>query len=240
MLGFLDFFILVLFVGAVVLCTWRGFVKSLSGVARLVCSFLLARIFSPMLGAFLSAKWIGPRVYGWLESKVSEMIGGIQGSANLDALFQEESSSFASLLKTFGASDQLEELKTKYGEGVAATEERISEMVHSFAEPWVERFSVAVAAVLIFLVSFLVLLLLIKILGAFIDRIDVLNRTNRILGCILGVVLGLFGVVATCYVCNLGIGLLTLFGLSVDSFSDAVNSSVIFGRIYQLVFGISV
>lgn len=240
MLGFWDILILALFVGAVVLCTWRGFVKSLSGIARLVCAFLLAKVFSPMLGAVLSEKWIGPKVYGWLENKVAEMIGGIENAANLDALFHEETSGFAALLQRFGASDQLEELEMKYGEGVAATQEKISEMVRSFAEPWVNRFSVAIAAVLIFVVSFLVLLLLIKLLAVLIDRINVLNRTNRILGCILGVVLGLCGVVAACYVCNLGIGLLTLFGASTESLTDAVDSSVLFGWVYRLVFGISV
>ena len=239
MFGALDVIVLVLFMGAVLLCTWRGFVKSLSGLIRFVAAFLLAKIFSPMLGSVIAERLIGPRVYSWLEGRVMDMLEGLESSESLGSLFTEGGSDFANLLKQFGSSDQLESLKTQYGNDVAASEESVSEMVRSFSEPWVERLSTALAAVLIFLVAFIVLWVLIKIFGFLISKIEVLDRMNHILGFLVGVAVGVCAVLAMCYVCNLYISCLTLFEQSTESVQTAVDSSLIFGHLYRFIFGIS-
>lgn len=238
MFGFWDIAVITVFAAAVLICAVRGFVKSLAGIARLVGAFLLAKLFCPVLGKIISENMIGPRVYSWLREKVAAMLGGLESSAGLNTLF-EENSEFSELLNRFGASEEFETLKLQYGEGVAATEESLSELVRSFAAPWVDRFSTAVAAVLIFVVAFLLLFLLTKLLVFLVERIDILNRTNRFLGLLLGLVAGVCCVVGLCYLSDLLAGFLALTGGSAETVTDAVETSAVFGHIYRFVMGLA-
>lgn len=232
--GVLDWIIVVAFLASVLICTLRGFVKSIAGVARIFGAFLLAKIFGPLLGRLISLHVIGPKVYAWIEEKVTAMVGGVSDAMNLDALF-EEGSEFSTLLNRFGASEQLGELEAEYGNTVEATTETLSEMVRSFATPWVDRLSTAIACVLVFIVSFVVLWLLTKLFVFLIERIRVLKRTNRILGLVLGLVAGVYAVIGVCYAVSLLSGILAFFGSASDGLLASVDASMLFRHIYGFV-----
>jgi hypothetical protein len=155
---------------------------------------------------------------------------------NLSALF-EEGSGFADLLTRFGASDQLEALKTEYGNTLTATKTAISDMVRSFASPWVDRISNVIATILIFVAALFVLILLTKILKSLIDRVTVARRIDHILGALLGLVSGGTAIFVLCYAISLLVGLLSFFGNAADGILASVEGSMIFKWIYHFIIG---
>lgn len=232
----LDTVTLIVFVGMILLFTLRGFLRSAVGILKFVGAFFIAKIFGPMLGGLISLHVIGPAVYAWIEEKVAEMVGGISETMNLSALF-EKGSGFADLLTRFGASDQLETLKTEYGNTLTATKTAISDMVRSFASPWVERISNVIATILIFVAALFVLILLTKILKSLIDRVTVARRIDRILGALLGLVSGGTAIFVLCYAISLLVGLLSFFGNAADGILASVEGSMIFKWIYHFIIG---
>ena len=232
----LDTITLIVFVGMILLFTLRGFLRSAVGILKFVGAFFLAKIFGPMLGGLISLHVIGPAVYAWIEEKVAEMVGGISDTMNLGALF-EEGSGFADLLTRFGASDQLESLKTEYGNTLDATKTAISDMVRSFASPWVDRISNVIATVLIFVAALFVLILLTKILKSLIDRATVARRIDRILGAVLGLVTGGTAIFVFCYALSLIIAVLSFFGNAADGMIATIDGSMIFKWIYHFIIG---
>lgn len=236
--GILDWIAVVVFLAAVLICTIRGFVRSVAGIVKIVGAFLLAKILGPLLGKLISLYVIGPKVYEWLEARVSEMVGGAADTLNLSALFREESGEFAALLNRFGASGEMDALEKTYGDTVEATTETLSEMVRSFASPWVDRLSVAIGCVLVFIAAFLLLMLVTKLIIFIVERIDVLNGMNHFFGFLLGLVGGAFAIVAVCYCLNLLTGALAFVGSSSDAILEELGASVLFGHIYRFVMGI--
>lgn len=237
MFGAYDWIILLIFLGTVLCCTLRGFVKSLTGIIRFALALLITKLLSPPLASVLSEKLIGPRVYPKLEAEVSEMIDSAEEAVGLDSLFSGENSDFSELINQYGGSEQLEVLESQYGEGVAATEESISEMVRSFASPWVDTFSMALAAIIVFVASFVVIFLVTLIFSALIRSIKVLKRTDHILGAVLGVVTGICGIVAFCYVCSFCISFCTILEISPEPMTTAIDTSAMFGHVYRFVTG---
>lgn len=232
-LGVLDYVTLAVFVLAVLICTVRGFLKSVAGIARVVGAFFLAKIFGSLLGGVIARYVVGPPVYEWLELQVSELVG-----ENLSELFEENAEAFEALLRRFGAAERYESLRDAYGEGVAATEESVSTFVKDFATPWVERLSVAIGCVIVFIAAFIVIFFLTKLLIYIVERIDILKRTNHLLGLLLGVIAGAYAVVGVCYAVNLLLGGLAFIGSSSAPILTSLESSLIFRPIYLFVMGI--
>ena len=237
-LSVLDWITIAVVLGSVLYCTLRGFAKSIIGALKLVGAFLLAKIFGPVFGAGLAENVFGPKVYGFIEGKIAAMIGGISDSMNLSALFDAESNDFVALLNRFGAGDKVAELEEAYGQQLNATQASLTEMVKSFASPWVERFSLAVASILVFIVAFIVLWFVAKLLVALVEHFNILGKINRILGAVLGLVVGLALIGGVCYLYSVIDGILAMSDGGAN-FIDKIDSSVIFSKIYYFVLSIA-
>lgn len=234
----LDLITLGVILGAIALCAIRGFAKSIIGAVKLVGAFIIAKIFGPVLGNVFAEKVFGPKVYGFLEEKIADMIGGISDSMNFSELFSDESNGFVALLNRFGAGDKVAELEAQYGEQLNASKESLSEMVKSFATPFVERFSLALACVLIFIAAFIGLWFVAKLLIAIVDAFPALGKVNHILGAVLGLVIGLALVGGACYLYNVLGGILALMDVG-DSFAEKIEASLLFRKIYEFVLSIA-
>ena len=232
-LGLFDYISIAVFVLAVLICTIRGFIKSIAGIARIVGAFFLAKIFGSLLGRLIATAIVGPAVYEWLEARVGELVG-----ENLSELFTENAEALRALLGRFGAADRFESLRDSYGESVEATEEAVSLFVKDFATPWVERLSAAIGCVIVFIVAFIVIFFLTKLLLFIVERIELLNRTDHLLGFLLGLVGGVYSVIAVCYLVNLLCGALAFVGSSADPLLSSVESSMLFEKVYRFVMGI--
>lgn len=228
-----DIAVALLFLVAVIVCTARGFVKSVAGIVRIVGAFLLAKLFGGLLGKLLALHVIGPAVYDWLEAEVSALAG-----ESLSALFSENGEAFRTLLVRFDASEQLDALRAAYGEGTEAVESTVSTLVRDFATPWVERLSTAIGCVIVFVVAFVLIFFLTKLLIYIVERVDILNRTNHALGFLLGIVAGIYAVIALCYAVNLIASVLAFAGSSAVPILTVINSSAVFRPIYEFVMGI--
>ena len=234
----LDWITLVVILGSVLYCTLRGFAKSIIGALKLVGAFLLAKIFGPIFGAGLAENVFGPKVYRFIEEKIAGMIGGLSDSMNLSALFDAESNDFVALLNRFGAGEKVAELEEAYGQQLSATQASLTEMVKSFASPWVERFSTAVASILVFVVAFIGLWFVAKLLVALVEHFAVLGKINRILGAVLGLVVGLALIGGACYLYSVIDGIMAMSG-SGGNFMEKIDASVIFSKIYYFVLSIA-
>ena len=157
---------------------------------------------------------------------------------NFSELFADESNGFVALLNRFGAGDKVAELEAQYGAQLSASQESLTEMVKSFASPFVERFSLALACVLIFIAAFIGLWFVAKLLVAIVDAFPALGKTNHILGAVLGLVIGLAIVGGVCYLYSVLGGILALLDVG-DGFTEKIEASLLFRKIYEFVLSIA-
>ena len=229
-----DWISLALFAGAVLLCTVRGFVRSASGVIRIVGSFMLSKVCGPLLGNLIFRYLVSPQLYDWMERQLSGFVGGAEDALNLSALFAENSE-FEHLLHRFGATHLYESLKAQYGSISAGSEESVSEMIESIAAPWAERLSDSFSGMIIFAVAFLILGLLMRFVIAYVERSEVFGVVDHSFGFFLGFISGIFTVVAFCYVVYFAVGALLFVGRSPDAIVELIDKSEFFGRMYAFV-----
>ena len=231
---FLDWFLLIAIVGTIVYCAVRGFIKSLSGTIRILGAFLLARIFGPMLGKLLASHWIGPRVYEWVDAKMLELFGNLENSLDFGSLYTENAD-FAALIDRFNAYDKYSEFLESAAVESNSTREELTELVISSITPWVERVSVVISYIIVFIIAFFALFFITKLMAFVVKRIDVLNRTDHMLGAALGVFSGIYTVIGVCIAIETLIGLLVMNSIDAAGLQTVVENSMLFSPIYRLV-----
>lgn len=231
--NYLDWFFVAAVVLSIVFAALRGFVKSISGVVRVLGAFLIAKILGPLLGKLIASHLIGPKVYSGITDKISEMFAGVEGKLSYETLVSENPE-FAALLNRFDAGESFSALLEQQGASLESSSEALTEMVISSATPWVERISLVIAYVIVFVVAFLLLLLTMKLIEKLTKKINVLKRTDHILGAVLGIVEGVYFVVGVAFVLELFLGILSSSGLVIDELRTTVDQSMLFGWFYRL------
>ncbi len=187
----------------------KGFVKTLFGLGAAIFSVIVSFSFKEKLAKIFSDKWFYNAVY----DKIYTYVDGIKETVNNtgESVYNALNNGF---LKYFSI-ENVEILDNESVENIA----------QSVATPITKTLSEAVAFVLLFFATFIVVTLLLKAINAIV-KLPVLAQLNGLFGFAAGIVKGLI----ICFVVS------TIFRIiypylqleSLANYEEMVNSTVIF------------
>ncbi len=182
-----DFILLAIVILFTIAGFRKGFVKTIISGVKNVVAFIVAFKFSSLLGAWLKEQFFMERAREAIKQKISEFIGAESATgSDVSNLLTSEHSDFLSFIEKMGVdTDTVFDIaSTHQGDVIDSVSEYI-------AEPCVNALSTVLAFVLIFIGTLLVLLIVGAILNLVV-KLPVLKGTNKILGGMLGAVIGVF------------------------------------------------
>ena len=176
----LDILFLIATAVMVIVCVKRGFLKSVIHFLKTILAFVAAYLLGAPVGRFLCEKIFLPSVRGSVYEKVhsmySEMTAGFEPQKIIDAM-----PSFT----------MTEDVKQKLLSAEGAGEELVNTVTDSIATPIATAVSNVVAYIGVFVVAFIGFWLLAIVLTKMIENISLLDKANKILGGLLGLLIAL-------------------------------------------------
>lgn len=162
----------------------QGLMYSVYNVAVFLLSLLSAAIFGRPLSAVLSDGFIGNKINEYTYGKITQYVGD---SKSLSQFFSDMPDGFVGFVKLMGG--DAEALRESYG-NVDGSEEVLREMADTLSSPFANTVSSIIAYVLLFICTFAVL----SIVAFFLKKIKIpiLSSVDKVLGLILGALLGVF------------------------------------------------
>lgn len=174
-----DILLLVIFALLVFRGWWRGFMKSVLSLGRLVLSLVITVLFGSTLAGWLDKTFINPPVYESVYKKLSEIAADVSASAegSVDALVQQVPKSFRGYLdlEAVNPTAEIQALVEEWSRTVANSISGIASTVLGY--------------VLLFLVSFLVLTLVVFLVSR-LAKLPAVKTVDKLLGLGIGVVSG--------------------------------------------------
>ncbi|MBQ9976766.1 MAG: CvpA family protein [Clostridia bacterium] len=182
-----DLVLLLLIVGFAVAGFKKGFVKTLITGFKNIAAFAVAWMFSSRLGEWLKDQFFMERAREAIEKKLAEFLGtGNLDTTDMTPLLDAEHSGFVQFLEKMGI--DIESINELFRNGDGSVNEAVGEYI---AEPCVNALSSVLAFVLLFVGTLIVIAIVGAILGLVV-KLPILKGTNRLLGGVLGLVIGVF------------------------------------------------
>ncbi len=207
----------------------RGFIDSALRLLSWVIAFFVAFFVTPRVAPYVNEHVF----YGKISSYTEHMLEGMENGGGAEKLFGEgdENSAFREFIEKFGADyDQIKQTAVeKSSEGAHTLVEGITEKI---AAPVSYAISYALCFILIFIVSML-LLWLIRHLLDLAAKLPVIKTANKILGLILGGLMGILFVWVLSALLKLGLPYLTIMAPKVFP-EDLFERSIILNLTYYL------
>ncbi len=211
------FDILFLAIGGFIIfnCYRRGFLKSVLHSLKTILAFVFAYFFGTMLGSVICEKLVGPPVREWVYGKLEALYASTAGSIDAESALAE----FPSFLVN---DDICEKLNGLQGSG----DELLNTMTDSIANPAATVISNILGYIGVFVISLVLLWVAAVILTKIVERITLLDRINKILGAVLGLLIALAVMFAIASVMKLFFGGSALYTdtLLIEAFG---NSSIL-------------
>ena len=181
MLKFLvDILYLLIFVVTVIIFVKRGFVRSFFKYGRGFMAAVLTFIFGSSVAKLLFDKVVYGRVFAWISAKVNTVSNSLSADLNAERFFDELPFVAKKLIN-------VEAAKEKFGNTVESIGEAANDFSAFVAEPLANIISNILGYILTFLVAWLLLLIIGKLLDL-ITKLPVFNTVNKILGFLFGVI----------------------------------------------------
>lgn len=182
-----DFVLLAIVIFFTVTGFRKGFVKTVISGVKNVVAFIVAFTFSSELGAWLKEQFFMEKAKEAIQKKVAEFIGSESATnADVSKLLDSEHSDFLSFVEKMGVDTETIINMTSSQDG--AMTDAVSEYI---ADPCVTAISSVLAFILLFIGTLLVLLIVGAILNLIV-KLPLLKGTNKLLGGVVGVVMGVF------------------------------------------------
>jgi uncharacterized membrane protein required for colicin V production len=176
----LDLLLLAVFGLFVFIGWWRGFLKAVLGLGRLILSVILTILLGPGVSAWIDRTFINPPVYEAIHKKLTELATEVANTAQggVDALTEKIPAMFKDYvdLENVNPAADVYALADEWSLSVAGG---ISKVI-----------ATVIGYILLFALCFVILTVLIFIMGKLVDRIRFIRTTDKVLGLILGVANG--------------------------------------------------
>lgn len=183
-MSFLIDIILVAIIFIAAISGWKkGFIRSFMRLISFVASIVLTWLFYNQVAKFLYNKFLIGGVSRYIENAFEAELGG--SGKSLSELFSELPDIFTNFLERFSTTN---DATAFYSENANATSTQLSRFM---AEPIADTLSKVIAFIGLFLIIYIVLKLVTKLLDGIV-KLPLLNGVNKLLGIILGTLLGLF------------------------------------------------
>ena len=194
----IDILLIVIFGLLVFRGWWRGFMKSVLSLGRLILSLVITIVFGASFAAWIDAKFINPPVFEAVFKKFSDIAAEVTASAEggIDALVEKIPEAFRGYL-------DLESV-----DPTAEINALVEEWSHTVADGISKVIATVIGYILLFVLAFLVLTLVIFIVTRF-AKLPAIKTVDKLLGLVVGLFSGAAVVIFTSVILS---ALLDIFG----------------------------
>ena len=175
----IDILLIVIFGLLVFRGWWRGFMKSVLSLGRLILSLVITIVFGASFAAWIDAKFVNPPVFEAVFKKFSDIAAEVTASAEggIDALVEKIPEAFRGYL-------DLETL-----DPTAEIDALVEQWSHTVADGISKVIATVIGYILLFVLAFLVLTLGIFIVTRF-AKLPAIKTVDKLLGLVVGIFSG--------------------------------------------------
>lgn len=180
----IDILLIVIFGLLVFRGWWRGFMKSILSLGRLILSLVITIAFGASFAAWIDAKFVNPPVFEAVFKKFSDVAAEVTASAEggIDALVEKIPEAFRGYL-------DLESV-----DPTAEINALVEEWSHTVADGISKVIATVIGYILLFVLTFLVLTVVIFIVTRF-AKLPAIKTVDKLLGLVVGIVSGAVAVI---------------------------------------------
>jgi uncharacterized membrane protein required for colicin V production len=180
----IDILLIVIFGLLVFRGWWRGFMKSVLSLGRLILSLVITIVFGASFAAWIDAKFINPPVFEAVFKKFSDIAAEVTASAEggIDALVEKIPEAFRGYL----------DLETI--DPAAEINALVEQWSHTVADGISKVIATVIGYILLFVLAFLVLTLVIFIVTRF-AKLPAIKTVDKLLGLVVGLFSGAVAVI---------------------------------------------
>lgn len=184
----LDIFLFLLFLLITIISTERGFVDSVWSSVTIIGSFIVAYLFSSVVGEWICDNFVLKHISEYAYDIVESLIENNADSYNIAGLFESLPEEFITLAQNCGA--DISALEAQFASSLTLSSAELYSFAESVAAPLSQTLSNAIAIVSIFLISLLIFWL-VGLVVKVIVKIPIIKTLNSLLGFVFGVLKGL-------------------------------------------------
>ena len=203
----IDILLIVVFALLVFRGWWRGFMKSILSLGRLILSLAITILCGSAFAGWIDAKFVNPPVFDAVFKKFSSIAAEVTASADggIDALVAKIPESFRGYLD-LEAIDPTAEINTL-----------VESWSHTVADGISKVISLVLGFVLLFVISFILLTIAIFIVNKLV-KLPAIQSVDKILGLVVGIFSGAITVVFLSVLLSAVFGLVGQGALAEGSF----------------------
>ena len=163
---------------------WRGFVKSILSLGRLILSFVITILFGSAFSGWLDEKFVNPPVFESVFKKFSDIAADVTSTAegSVDALVEQIPEGFRGYL-------DLEAV-----DPTAKIDALVEQWSHTVADGISKVIATVLGFILLFILSFLVLTVVIFIVSK-VAKLPAIKTVDKLLGLVVGIFSGAVAVI---------------------------------------------
>ena len=216
----IDILLIVIFGLLVFRGWWRGFMKSVLSLGRLILSLVITIVFGASFAAWIDAKFINPPVFEAVFKKFSDIAAEVTASAEggIDALVEKIPEAFRGYL----------DLETI--DPAAEINALVEQWSHTVADGISKVIATVIGYILLFVLAFLVLTLVIFIVTRF-AKLPAIKTVDKLLGLVVGLFSGAVAVIFISVILGAILGLIGQGEIVEGSFMLHI-----FGGLKDLIF----
>ncbi|MBQ9779950.1 MAG: CvpA family protein [Clostridia bacterium] len=179
-----DVILLALFAFMAIRGYFKGFMKMVLSLGRLVLAVIITIIFGSAFSGWIDEKFINPPIFEWVHGKISELAGN--AVTNVDEFLE----GLPGIFKNFLDSEAFQE---KYSGAGASVDALVTDVSTSVSGAMSAVISTVIGYVLLFVLSFVILTIIIWLVGKF-TELPLIKTGDKLLGLAVGAVSGLLAV----------------------------------------------
>lgn len=207
--------------------TFRGFIKSFLGSVKYVVALLIGYLLSKPIGSWISDNYMFEVIDSWLYSGFEKLLGQSGLQMNFEEFVDKLPNVLVSILNRVGFS-------WESIENSVLTQHNLAEVSKSIATPVSMFISSAMAFIIIFLLSVLLLTISIFFLDKFF-KAKGLNRINKGLGFLFGCICAFVNLIVICSAITLILNVTSIIDLTASV--EKIKEQTI---IYRLISNINI
>ena len=211
----IDILLIVIFGLLVFRGWWRGFMKSVLSLGRLILSLVITILFGSAFAAWIDEKFVNPPVFEAVFKKFSDVAAEVTASAEggIEALVEKIPESFRGYL-------DLESV-----DPTAEINALVEEWSHTVADGISKVIATIVGYVLLFVLAFIVLTVVIFIVSK-VAKLPAIKTVDKLLGLLVGIVSGAFAVIFISVILSALLGVIGQEALVEGSFMLRLFSGI--------------
>ena len=227
----IDISLILIFAAIVLTYTLKGFIKSVLGSSKILLAFIIALILAKPVGGWISEAFIFEPINNSIFKSLSNMLSQAESQINIEGLIAKLPNWILAFSDNVGLS--IESIVSENC-GSILTNDNIAAISASIASPISAIISTAIAFISVFILSIIALIILVFFLDK-IFKAPILNKLNKALGFIFGLISAFIALIVICAAMTLVLDIMSISNPTISS--EIVKEQTL---IYKLISSINV